>query len=130
MGDANRISQVVTNIIDNAVKFMQDDGSGVLRVRTERAGRDIRAIIANNGPCIAPTDLPYIFERFYKADKAHTSGQGTGLGLSICQRIMQQHGTAITVSSEPGDTAFAFALPATAASLSEESADINAKTSQ
>ena len=113
MGDANRISQVVTNIIDNAVKFMPDDGTGVLTVRTEREDREIRATIANNGPRIEEGDLPYIFERFYKADKAHTSGQGTGLGLSICQRIMQQHGSSIAVTSEPGNTAFAFALPAT-----------------
>ena len=115
LGDANRISQVVTNIVDNALKFMPDDGSGVLTVRTAREGDNIRASIRNNGPCIDEADLPYIFERFYKADKAHTSGQGTGLGLSICQRIMQQHGSAITVSSVPGDTAFDFALPASEA---------------
>ena len=112
LGDANRISQVVTNIIDNAVKFMPDDGGGILTVGTRREGRDVRLCIRNNGPCIDRDDLPFIFERFYKADKAHTSGQGTGLGLSICQRIMQQHGSSITVTSEPGDTAFAFSLPA------------------
>ena len=72
----------------------------------------MRASIRNNGPEIGANDLPYIFERFYKADKAHTSGQGTGLGLSICQRIMQQHGSEITVTSAPGDTAFDFTLPA------------------
>ena len=111
LGDANRISQVVTNIVDNAVKFMPDDGSGVLTVRTAQEGRDVRVSIRNNGPEIGRDDLPYIFERFYKADKAHTSGGGTGLGLSICQRIMQQHGSAITVQSVPGDTAFDFTLP-------------------
>ena len=113
MGDANRISQVVTNIIDNALKFMPDDGTGVLTVRTLREGRDIRVSIRNNGPEIAESDLPYIFERFYKADKAHTSGGGTGLGLSICQRIMRQHDSEITVQSAPGDTAFDFTLPVT-----------------
>ena len=112
MGDANRISQVVTNIIDNAVKFMPDDGTGVLTVRTVREADGVRASIRNNGPVIAESDLPCIFERFYKADKAHTSGGGTGLGLSICQRIMQQHGSEITVTSVPGDTAFDFTLPA------------------
>ena len=110
-GDANRISQVVTNIIDNAVKFMPEDGTGVLTVRTLREGSSIRASIRNNGPEISENDLPYIFERFYKADKAHTSGGGTGLGLSICQRIMQQHGSEITVTSASGDTAFDFTLP-------------------
>ena len=113
MGDANRISQVVTNIIDNALKFMPDDGTGVLTVCTLREGRDIRVSIRNNGPEISQSDLPYIFERFYKADKAHTSGGGTGLGLSICQRIMKQHDSEITVRSVPGDTAFDFTLPVT-----------------
>ncbi len=111
MGDANRISQVVTNIVDNALKFMPEDGTGVLTVRTLRAGKDIRVSIRNNGPEISESDLPYIFERFYKADKAHTSGGGTGLGLSICQRIMRQHDSEITVTSVPGDTAFDFTLP-------------------
>ena len=111
MGDASRVSQVVTNIVDNAVKFMDADGAGRLTLRTAREGKDVRVSIRNNGPVIAESDLPYIFERFYKADKAHTAGGGTGLGLSICQRIMNQHGSAITVSSVPGDTAFDFTLP-------------------
>ena len=111
MGDSSRISQVVTNIVDNAVKFMNDDGSGKLTLRTTREGKNVRVLISNNGPVIAERDLPYIFERFYKADKAHTAGGGTGLGLSICQRIMNQHGSEITVKSAPGDTAFAFTLP-------------------
>ena len=111
LADANRINQVVSNIVDNAVKFMDGEGSR-LTVRTERAGKDVRFTFANNGPRIAEADLPYIFERFYKADKAHTAGQGTGLGLSICQRIMQQHGSKITVRSNDAETAFEFLLPA------------------
>ena len=111
MGDVSRIRQVVNNIVDNAVKFMDSDGGGLLTLRTAREGKDVRVSIRNNGPVIGENDLPYIFERFYKADKAHTAGGGTGLGLSICQRIMNQHGSAITVSSVPGDTAFEFTLP-------------------
>ncbi len=111
MADANRINQVVSNIIDNAVKFMDGEDSR-LTVRTRREGKNVRFIISNNGPRIAEADLPYIFERFYKADKAHTSGQGTGLGLSICQRILQQHGSKIEVRSDDSETAFEFALPA------------------
>ena len=115
LADANRINQVVSNIIDNAVKFLPAEG-GRLTVRTRGAGRNVRFSILNNGPDIAEADLPYIFERFYKADKAHTSGQGTGLGLSICQRIMQQHGSKITVRSGSGETAFEFELPLAEAS--------------
>ena len=110
MADANRVNQVVSNIIDNAVKFMNGEDNR-LTVRTAREGANVRFTIANNGPRIAEADLPYIFERFYKADKAHTSGQGTGLGLSICQRIMQQHGSKITVRSDDSETAFEFLLP-------------------
>ena len=111
MADANRINQVVSNIIDNAVKFMDSEG-GQLTVSTRPEGRFVRFTIANNGPRIAEEDLPYIFERFYKADKAHTSGQGTGLGLSICQRILQQHDSKITVRSDDRETAFEFLLQA------------------
>ena len=111
MADANRINQVVSNIIDNAVKFMDGENSR-LTVRTRPEGRQVRFTIANNGPRIAEADLPYIFDRFYKADKAHTSGGGTGLGLSICQRIMQQHDSEITVRSDDTETAFEFLLPA------------------
>ena len=110
LGDANRINQVVTNLIDNAVKFMNEPGSR-LTVRTAREGKNVRFTVANNGPRIAEGDLPFIFERFYKADKAHTAGQGTGLGLSICQRILQQHGSEITCTSDDEQTAFTFALP-------------------
>ena len=111
MGDARRINQVVSNIIDNAVKFMEGEGS-CLTVRTRQEGRNVRFEIANNGPRIDEADLPHIFDRFYKADKAHTSGQGTGLGLSICQRIISQHGSEITVRSDERETALSFLLPA------------------
>ncbi|MBQ6121608.1 MAG: GHKL domain-containing protein, partial [Clostridia bacterium] len=114
MADANRINQVVSNIIDNAIKFMDGEDSR-LRLRTRPEGKNVRFTIANNGPKIAEADLPYIFDRFYKADKAHTSGGGTGLGLSICQRIMQQHDSKITVRSDDNETAFEFLLPATEA---------------
>ena len=111
MADASRINQVVSNIIDNAVKFMNGDANR-LTVRTRQEGRSVRFTIANNGEDIPEADLPYIFERFYKADKAHTSGQGTGLGLSICQRIIRQHGSDIQVRSGDGETVFEFTLPA------------------
>ena len=111
MGDVNRITQVVSNFVDNAVKFMPDAG-GKLTLRTWHDGGFIRFDVQDNGPGIAPADQPHIFDRFYKADKAHTSGMGTGLGLSICRSILQQHGCAVEMRSQPGETVFAFALPA------------------
>lgn len=113
LGDANRINQVVSNLIDNAIKFMNGP-ERLLTIGTRREGKKVYFTIQDNGEGISKEDQPYIFERFYKADKAHTSGMGTGLGLSICQRIMQQHGGEITVRSRPGETIFEFALPLSA----------------
>lgn len=109
-GDANRVNQVVSNLVDNALKFMSD--SGTLTVKTQLVDRQVVFTVQNDGEVIAERDLPHIFERFYKADKAHTSGMGTGLGLAICKMIIQEHGSEIHVHSRPGDTAFDFALPA------------------
>ncbi len=110
-GDVSRINQVVSNFIDNAVKFMTDAG-GVLTLRTAREDKMIRIAVQDNGPGIAPDDLPHILDRFYKADKAHTAGMGTGLGLSICKSILMQHNSQIDVQSTPGRTVFSFTLPA------------------
>ena len=96
---------------NDAMLFMNGDDNR-LTLRTRGEGKDVRVTISNNGEDIAPKDLPFIFERFYKADKAHTSGQGTGLGLSICQRIVKQHGSVITCASGNGQTSFTFTLPA------------------
>jgi len=111
LGDVSRINQVLTNFIDNAVKFMPES-SGCLILRTERTEKGIRFCVQDNGPGVSPRDLPHITERFYKADKAHTSGMGTGLGLSICKNILMQHKTGIEVESMPGRTVFSFTLPA------------------
>lgn len=111
MADADRISQVVMNLIDNAVKFMPDTG-GMLKLSVAREGGKAHVRVADNGAGIAPEDLPHVFDRFYKADKAHTSGMGTGLGLAIVKSILDQHGARITVRSENGETAFDFWLDA------------------
>lgn len=111
LGDVSRINQVVSNLIDNAVKFMSGD-AGVLSIRTARVDGRIRFSVQDNGPGIPEKDLPHVMERFYKADKAHTAGMGTGLGLSICRTILQQHGTKMEIRSVPGETVFDFTLPA------------------
>lgn len=108
--DPDRIRQVIGNLIDNALKFLPEGGT--LGVGVGVAGRRVYAYVEDNGPGISAEDLPFIFDRFYKADKAHTSGMGTGLGLSIVKRIIEQHAGEITVSSEPGNTVFRFELVA------------------
>nr|MBR4281054.1 HAMP domain-containing histidine kinase [Clostridia bacterium] len=106
--DMARIDQVLVNLVDNAIKFTPDGGLITLRVRAEN---DLCTVtVQDNGVGILPEDRPRVFERFFTADRAHTSGKGTGLGLSICQRIMEMHGQKIRLLDTEEGTAFAFTL--------------------
>ena len=108
--DESRIEQVAVNLLDNAIKFTPD--GGVIRMSVRVNQGICTVIVQDNGVGISPEDRPHVFERFYTADKAHTSGKGTGLGLSICQRIMEMHGQKITLmdTSDEAGAAFAFTL--------------------
>ncbi len=106
--DSERMEQVIINLLDNALKFTPDHGK--LTLRTETLGDKIQVTIMDNGIGILPQDREHIFERFFTADRAHTSGKGTGLGLSICQRIMQMHGETIRLLDVPQGAAFALTL--------------------
>ena len=107
--DMARIDQVLVNLLDNAIKFTPDGGLITLRVRAE--GGLCTVTVADNGVGILPEDRPRVFERFFTADRAHTSGKGTGLGLSICQRILEMHGQKIRLLDTVEGAAFAFNLP-------------------
>ncbi|MFO8101977.1 MAG: ATP-binding protein [Dehalococcoidia bacterium] len=104
-----RIQQVLTNLLHNAIKFTP--GGGEIRVSTVPEDDGVVVSIADNGVGISPDDLPHVFERFYKADKARSS-EGTGLGLAIAKHLVQVHGGRIWAESgpEPGTT-FSFKLP-------------------
>ncbi len=106
--DQDRIEQVVTNLIDNAIKFSSDHGK--LTIWTHSADDLTYVTVEDNGRGIAAVDLPLIFERFYTADKAHTAGGGTGLGLSIVKKLLEQHGQNIKVTSSGKGAAFTFSL--------------------
>ena len=106
--DMSRIEQVAVNLIDNAIKFTPDGGKITLKVRVSDALCTVT--VADNGIGILPEDRPRVFERFFTADRAHTSGKGTGLGLSICQRIMEMHGQRIRLLDTAEGAAFAFTL--------------------
>ena len=107
--DMDRIEQVVSNLVDNAIKFCGQYGKLTLETRWE--GAECVVTVADDGAGIDEKDLPHVFDRFYTVDKAHTAGKGTGLGLSICKQILLQHGHDITVESVRGEgTRFAFRL--------------------
>ena len=87
MGDADALLRVVSGLIENALKYEPENG----RIRVALAARGKRAALTvqNFGACVAPEDLPHIFERFYRGDKARTAQQGHGLGLAIIRRTVE-----------------------------------------
>ena len=97
MGDPARLSQVVTNLLANAIHFTPPKGTITLRTKTDKGAC---LTIRDTGPGIAPDQLPRIFERFHRADASRTRATGgTGLGLAICKAIVEAHGGTITVNS-------------------------------
>lgn len=106
--DYDLIYQVIINLLDNAIKYTQEKGQ--ITVSTRLEGGLCRLQVKDNGIGIAPEDRPFIFDRFYKADKAHTVGKGTGLGLAICKRIMDKHDQTITLLDSDQGSAFEITL--------------------
>jgi signal transduction histidine kinase len=112
VGDEDRLSQVFTNLVDNAIKHTPAGGFVHLSARSE--GGVARVEVIDSGEGIPAEHLPRIFERFYKVDGARKkeSIPGTGLGLAIAQQIVQAHDGTIRVRSQPGEgTAFEVSLP-------------------
>lgn len=107
--DAERIQRVLTNLLHNAIKFTP--GGGSVEVTARREGAWVYVSVRDTGVGIAPADLPRIFERFYKADRAR-SGGGTGLGLAIARHIIQAHRGQIWAESIEGQgSTFTFTVP-------------------
>ncbi|TVY04534.1 HAMP domain-containing sensor histidine kinase [Cohnella terricola] len=122
-GDGDRLEQVLTNLMDNALRHTPSGAS--IELRASRVEKDdgewIEIQIIDEGQGIPPEDLPYIFERFYKADKARKRGAsgGTGLGLAIVKNLIVAHGGTIGAVSEIGvGTTFTILLPTTTRSAS------------
>lgn len=107
-GDRDRIDQVLTNIIDNAIKFVHEGGN--IEIRTEIKDDRLLVSIFNDGPPIPKEDIKYIWDRFHKGDKSRTKGGGTGLGLSIARQIINKHNQTIWVESGEKGTKFTFTL--------------------
>ena len=113
VADRDAIYQIVYNLCDNAIKFASE--RGLFRVVIEKLrNKKILVSVYNEGEGIAPTDLPYVFERFYKSDKSRGLNKtGVGIGLFISKTIIDAHGEKIWVESEFGeDCCFRFTLTA------------------
>jgi heavy metal sensor kinase len=111
LADRARLTQVVTNLVDNAVKFTGAGGS--VRVRVWEADDGAGLAVADTGPGIAPEHLRRVFDRFYRLDPARSRARGgSGLGLAICRELVEAHGGRIWAQSVPGTgSTFTLALP-------------------
>jgi two-component system phosphate regulon sensor histidine kinase PhoR len=107
--DRDRIRQTLINLVHNAIKFNKPGGKII--ISTVYDTESITVSVSDTGTGISQEDLPHIFERFYKADKARSRG-GSGLGLAIAKHTIQAHGGTISVKSEEGKgSIFNFNLP-------------------
>ena len=111
VGDEFGFRQVLTNLLDNALKYTPEGGGVTISI--EAAGGFLQVNVADTGIGISPADIPRIFERFYRVDKARSrEAGGTGLGLSIVKHIVQAHGGRVWVESAPGSgSVFSFTIP-------------------
>ena len=100
IGDRDRIGQVISNLLDNAIKFTPEGGS--INIKTKVNGKKIVVSIGDTGVGIPENELKLIWDRFHMVDKSRTQKKGTGLGLSIVRQILNQHGESIWVESTVG----------------------------
>ncbi len=109
--DRQRVGQILHNLLENAVAYTPAGGEIVVRARS--TGAEVEISVSDTGIGIAPEHLPYVFERFYRADPSRTrSTGGAGLGLSIVKQLVEAHGGYVWVESEMGKgSTFAFTLP-------------------
>ena len=112
VGDGDRLAQVFTNLVDNALKFTPPGGEVVLRAEAARG--EMKFEVQDTGRGVPPEALKCIFDRFYQVDPSRPGGEkhGAGLGLSIAHEIVQAHGGRIGVRSQVGQgTTFELTLP-------------------
>ncbi len=112
LGNATWLKQLLLTLLDNALKYTPEGGRITLSLMREGDQASIR--VQDTGMGIAPEDLPHVFERFYRADKARARDEGgSGLGLAIARWVVEEHGGEIAAQSEPGKgTTFTVRLPA------------------
>lgn len=107
-GDRDRLIQVITNVIDNAIKYSNEGGE--IKIKTKEKSRKVYISIYNSGPLLKEDEVLRIWDRFYKSDKSRTNKDSTGLGLSIVRLILTQHGEDIWVKNEKDGVNFTFTV--------------------
>jgi len=109
--DPQRIQQVLLNILSNAERYTPEDGQ--ITLSAVNFNTEVHISVTDSGPGIAPEDLPYVFERFWRGDRSRSRATGgTGLGLAIAKQFVEAHGGRIWAESTPGKgSTFAFSLP-------------------
>ena len=106
--DTERVQQVISNLVGNAIKFTPSGGS--IAISAHREGSDVVFSVADTGSGIAPDQLPKVFDRYWQSTR--TDRQGAGLGLAIAKGIVEAHGGEIRIESKPGEgTRVEFSLP-------------------
>jgi signal transduction histidine kinase len=110
--DPGRLAQVLENLMNNALRYTPEGGQVTLSARAE--GNTVFLRVQDNGTGIAAEDLPYVFDRFYRAEKSRQrQGGESGLGLAIAKSLVEAQGGSISVKSGLGEgTTFTIALPA------------------
>lgn len=110
--DADRLDQVLSNLVVNGLRYTPAGGSVTLGAA--RAGDAVQITVADTGRGIAAEDLPFVFERFWRGDlsRSHADGAGAGLGLAIARQLVEAHGGTIAASSSEAGTTFTITLPA------------------
>lgn len=111
LADSERLHQIVSNLLDNAIKFSH--AGGEITIRAFRQGTDVLCSVEDTGIGIPEEAVPRVFERFFRVDKARSTGaSGTGLGLSIVKHLVESHGGRVECRSTPGEgSIFSFTLP-------------------
>jgi signal transduction histidine kinase len=107
-GDTDRLVQVITNLLDNAIKYVNPIGK--IKIISKTKGKKVFVSVFNESPLIAEEDLKHIWDRFYKADKSRTAKESTGLGLSIVRNIITQLQEDIWVENKENGVCFTFTL--------------------